>query len=178
MAFKCSPLEIIETKKPCSQIITYYKTGKEILATGTPVLDDNSQISYVVLSFRDISKLKEMEAELRASKKLLNQYRTELITLKSNKIFETSKIKYGLVYRSKSMNQLVELIETLARHDANVLILGETGVGKSLVAEIIHNLSERSNKGKFVRLTAAVFLKIFWNQNFLDTKKGLLPEQM
>ncbi|HHU69773.1 MAG TPA: sigma 54-interacting transcriptional regulator [Thermoanaerobacterales bacterium] len=165
-------LEIIETKKPCSQIITYYKTGKEILATGTPVLDDNSQISYVVLSFRDISKLKEMEAELRASKKLLNQYRTELITLKSNKIFETSKIKYGLVYRSKSMNQLVELIETLARHDANVLILGETGVGKSLIAEIIHNLSERSNKGKFVKIDCSSIPENLLESELFGYKKG------
>jgi DNA-binding NtrC family response regulator len=47
------------------------------------------------------------------------------------------------VCQSKSMTNIEELIEQIAPTDANVLILGENGTGKSLLAERIHQLSSR-----------------------------------
>jgi transcriptional regulator with GAF, ATPase, and Fis domain len=50
-----------------------------------------------------------------------------------------------LVGVSPHMRQLFVLVPRIARSDATVLILGETGTGKSLVAEAIHNASDRSH---------------------------------
>ena len=50
-----------------------------------------------------------------------------------------------LIYQSAIMKALVEVIEKIALTDASVLITGESGVGKELVAEQIHVLSPRSN---------------------------------
>lgn len=52
---------------------------------------------------------------------------------------------HGIVYKSKVINDIVNLIGKVAPENANVLILGESGTGKELVANAIHSLSKRSN---------------------------------
>ena len=60
---------------------------------------------------------------------------------------DIDKIKnfHGIIYKSKVMNQIVDLIGKVAPENANILILGESGTGKELVAKAIHKLSKRSN---------------------------------
>lgn len=53
---------------------------------------------------------------------------------------------YDLVGSSKSMQDLYELIESIAESDANVLIIGETGTGKELIANAVHARSLRRKK--------------------------------
>jgi len=59
-----------------------------------------------------------------------------------------------IVGKSKPMRQVFQMIEDLARVDATVLIEGETGTGKELVARAIHRLSRR-REGPFVALNCA-----------------------
>lgn len=51
----------------------------------------------------------------------------------------------GLVVRSPSLQQVMRLAEKVARHPAAVLIVGETGTGKEMIAHSIHNHSLRCN---------------------------------
>jgi transcriptional regulator with GAF, ATPase, and Fis domain len=53
---------------------------------------------------------------------------------------------FGIVYRSKAMANVVDLIKRTAPADANILILGESGTGKELAARAIHSLSKRKDK--------------------------------
>lgn len=54
--------------------------------------------------------------------------------------------KFGeLIYASEKMGRVCNLIATVARSDATILILGETGTGKELVARAVHYQSERRN---------------------------------
>jgi two-component system C4-dicarboxylate transport response regulator DctD len=61
--------------------------------------------------------------------------------------------RFGMVGRSRIMQDLYEQVEVIARADAAVLILGETGVGKELVARAIHAQSARA-RGPFVPVNA------------------------
>ncbi len=61
--------------------------------------------------------------------------------------------RFGMVGRSRIMQDVYEQIEVASRHDASVLIIGETGVGKELVARAIHAQSSRS-EGLFVPVNA------------------------
>lgn len=53
---------------------------------------------------------------------------------------------YGLVGNHPAMRHLYDVIETLSREDDTVLVCGETGTGKELVARAIHEIAERAGK--------------------------------
>jgi PAS domain S-box-containing protein len=161
-------VKVIENKKPYSSMIKYYKTGKEILATGVPVIIDK-KIKYVILSFRDLTKLKKLEKELHSTKTIVNKYKNELEKIKN---FNMKYMKHGFVYRSKFMKELIEKIEILSRHDSNVLISGDTGVGKGMVAESIHNLSERFNKGSFIKINCGSIPENLIESELFGYEKG------
>jgi DNA-binding NtrC family response regulator len=63
-----------------------------------------------------------------------------------------------IVGRSKSMQDIFEMIEGVARSDANILIVGESGTGKELIANAIHYNSQRA-KGPFVKVNCAALPK-------------------
>jgi DNA-binding NtrC family response regulator len=60
----------------------------------------------------------------------------------------------GMVGNSDAMRQLASLVRVVARHSTSVLITGETGAGKELVAEAVHKLSSRADK-PFVTINCA-----------------------
>lgn len=61
-----------------------------------------------------------------------------------------------IVGRSPAMTRLLELVDTVAESDAPVMIIGETGTGKELVAKRIHDLSPRRN-GPLIAVNCAAF---------------------
>src|SRR5713101_1997684 len=60
----------------------------------------------------------------------------------------------GLVGASLALRQVIQLVETVATGDSTVLLLGETGTGKELVARAIHNRSPRRQR-PFIKLNCA-----------------------
>ncbi len=60
----------------------------------------------------------------------------------------------GIVGRSTALREVLELVEMVATSDSTVLLLGETGTGKELVARAIHDRSRRKNRA-FVKLNCA-----------------------
>lgn len=61
------------------------------------------------------------------------------------KIKITGKNFEGIIYKSKLMSDVVDLIERVATENATVLVLGDSGTGKELVARALHNLSKRKS---------------------------------
>ena len=60
------------------------------------------------------------------------------------------------IFKSKAMQQIDELVNAMAPSDANVLITGESGVGKEVIANVIHSRSRRATK-PMVKLNCAAF---------------------
>ena len=60
----------------------------------------------------------------------------------------------GIVGRSSALRRVLQLVETVASGDSTVLLLGETGTGKELIARAIHYRSQRKNR-TFVKLNCA-----------------------
>ena len=67
---------------------------------------------------------------------------------------DTPMLLPGMVGASEDMRQLASLVRVVARHSTSVLITGETGAGKELVAEAVHKLSPRADK-PFVTINCA-----------------------
>src|SRR6202453_4389508 len=82
---------------------------------------------------------------------------TNQITLGIDRIDEPAKPEAafeGIIGRSSGLRRVLQMVETVARGDATVLLLGETGTGKELVARAIHGHSPRRAR-PFVKLNCA-----------------------
>jgi DNA-binding NtrC family response regulator len=72
------------------------------------------------------------------------------------KRLELAETRFTPVFKSKSMQEIEELINSMAPSEANVLITGESGVGKEIIANMIHQRSRRSER-PMVKLNCAAF---------------------
>lgn len=72
------------------------------------------------------------------------------------KRLQDAEAQFSPVFQSRSMRQVDELIQKVAPTDANVLLVGESGVGKEVLANRIHKLSRRMNR-PMVKLNCAAF---------------------
>lgn len=113
------------------------KTGKNALVTSTPIYDEEGKVVMVVTNVRDITELNHLENKLEHLEGLSKVYQAELQHLKS-----TQKC----VAHSRVMRDLLRLVNHVAAVDSTVLIQGESGVGKEVVADMLHNLGSRKNK--------------------------------
>src|SRR5947199_7483449 len=77
----------------------------------------------------------------------------------------------NVIGKSKKMQELFDLIESVAASEANILIQGENGTGKELIANAIHYNSKRS-KGPFIKINCAAIPKDLIESELFGYKKG------
>jgi DNA-binding NtrC family response regulator len=77
----------------------------------------------------------------------------------------------GMIGQSPPMQRVYELVETVAASDSSILILGETGTGKDMVAKAIHNLSIR-RKEPFVKVDCATIPRELLESELFGHEKG------
>lgn len=133
-------LLVLKDRKPVT-IMQKLNTGKEIIVTGTPVIDEEGRIIKVVTTGRDMTELNNLKEELEKTKELSHKYYNELKCIK--KQLPNSE---EIVFHNEKMKEVIALCMKIAEVDSSVLLLGETGVGKEILAKIIHNSSNRKNK--------------------------------
>ncbi len=139
---RSSVVRAIEKKETVTTTLTT-RDGKTIIATSTPVFDEKNNISMVVNNIRDATHLFELKFELDQMKGLTELYK--------NQLRQVEVKKKGFVFKSAQMERVVSLAIRLAEVDCPVLITGPSGVGKELVADIIHKNSDRRD-GPFIKV--------------------------
>ena len=77
----------------------------------------------------------------------------------------------GIVGRSSALRQVLQLVEMVAASDATVLLLGETGTGKELIARAIHERSQR-HKQTFVTLNCAAIPGSLFESELFGHERG------
>ena len=75
------------------------------------------------------------------------------------------------MFTSKAMQEIDELIAAMAPSEANVLITGESGVGKEVIANTIHSRSRRADK-PMVKLNCAAFPQAMIEGGTLRLREG------
>lgn len=138
-------LEVLKHRAAVSVIQTS-REGRQVLVTGNPVFDENGNIRLVVINARDLTKIMKLQADLKESRALTHQYRSELTHLNKRE-----ELRSQMVLHSGSMRRVFDMAMRVARVDSSVLIHGESGVGKSLLAKMIHQTSPRQ-KGPLIQV--------------------------
>src|ERR1043166_9611740 len=87
------------------------------------------------------------------------------------KLQDRYRFNDNIIGKSKKMQELFELIESVAASEANILIQGENGTGKELIANAIHHKSKRA-KGPFIKINCAAIPKDLIESELFGYKKG------
>jgi DNA-binding NtrC family response regulator len=90
---------------------------------------------------------------------------------------EMAEARPTLIFKSKPMQEIDELINAMAPSDANALIVGESGVGKEVIANAIHARSRRAGKS-MVKLNCAAFPQTMIEGELFGYVKGAFTGAM
>ena len=101
----------------------HLRPQQTVIVTSSPLLDSGGTFTGTVLVIRDITRLSNLERELRERHHFQN-----------------------IIGKSRSMQDVYGLLENLADLDTTVLITGESGTGKTLVAKALHHSGRRAFK--------------------------------
>lgn len=118
--------------------------GNEVLTTGIPIFDQRGHLIRILSVARDVSGLNEISHEIQLAKEMAERYYSELENYEN-------RMKVEMVADSPTMRRVVDLAVKISRVDSTVLILGESGVGKEVLATAIHKNSLRS-EGPFIKV--------------------------
>ena len=120
-------LLVIEKKMPVTATYST-RTGRKLLVKGRPVFKDTGEIRYIINTIWDLTVVQY-------SKKIdADTARTQMLN------------EEDIVTCSQNMSEVIDLAIRVAGTDSTILLTGESGVGKSLLAKVIHRASERKHK--------------------------------
>src|SRR5260370_10646900 len=115
-----------------------------------------------------VEKALEKQSLLRETQQLREK------TVELEKRLEIAETRLTPVFKSKSMQEIEELINAMAPSEANVLITGEIRVGKEVIANLIHHRSRRSER-PMVKLNCAAFPQtMIEGELFAETPRNLI----
>lgn len=130
--------------------------GKAFAISITPVTIKN-KISNIIITLQEVSELQNVEIKVRKS-----------LYLKGNVAqYNFDDIK-GV---SEEIEETIEMAKSFAQLESNVLIIGETGIGKELFAQSIHSLSSR-REGPFVAVNCGAIPSSLINSEFFGYEEG------
>lgn len=164
-------LEVLRDCRSRTRVVRY-PSGKDILVTAGIVWNRNRQVIGVVSGLRDLSELNEMQKELSQSHVLIEEYRRK-INLLENKIGQND---IGGIARSTETRRVLVRAEKVANSDATVLITGESGVGKEVLAKHIHDKSSRRETGSFVKVDCAALPRNLLESELFGHERGAFTD--
>ena len=147
--------EVIKHKKQVNSMGESLRNGTKMLITGSPVLDAEGNVKKVVIIDREITDLLQMKSDLEASQK-------QIKAVEKDKIKSALEVEHlrkmhlnkNLIGNSLETQQVIRSIQQVAGLDVTVLITGETGAGKEVVANEIYLQSARKND-PFIKVNCA-----------------------
>jgi len=149
-----------EAMIPDSQGKHYFDTTVE------PLLDSTGAVIGLTGASMDVTELRETTEALREAKKKLTEEKLYL----EQEI--DSELGFGdIIGRSKALQSVMEHVSKVASSNATVLLLGETGTGKELVARAIHRMSERA-KTSFIKMNCAAIPSGLLESELFGNEKG------
>lgn len=164
-------LKVIESKQPIYHQHQRYTNirGKQVVTVNTtlPLILDGKRIGAVEVS-KDISKVKELSEQLvDLQAQIASKQKKPGKTVENGAKYSFSDI----ISRSKDMEQLKKLGQKASKTTSPILIMGETGTGKELLVQSIHNASPR-NSSPFIAQNCAALPATLLEGILFGTVKG------
>ncbi|MGW6662986.1 MULTISPECIES: sigma 54-interacting transcriptional regulator [Peribacillus] len=152
---------VLKEKTPV-QIMQQTKTGKIVMSTAYPIFDEDGELIRVVSYAQDQTEIRNLQDQYGQLEKKIQEYQSEVEELREQE---------ELIYRSKEMRQIAKTIHRVSKTDATVMLLGESGVGKSVFARRLHNQSYRS-KEPFIEVNCSTIPESLFESEMFGYEAG------
>jgi len=157
-------LEVLAKKKKISAMSTIYRNDKKVLLVGTPFFDGNNNVVKVITVMRNMTELIRLKEELENAEQKKREYKEQLKSLKRAN-------ENAFIGNDPSILRVKELIAYVAQTDATVLITGETGSGKEVVAREIFKQSRRKD-GPYIKVNCSAIPENLLESELFGYVKG------
>ncbi len=134
---KAACLDVLEQKVPVTQTHTNMIPGKVVIVTANPIFDEQGKIRLVVTNCRDMTEMTRLREQLEKAQEMEELFYKHLDVL--------NQTDSGPIAVSTRMRELLSDAIHVGTVDITVLITGESGVGKEVLAKYIHENSPRKN---------------------------------
>ncbi len=161
---KSSVEKALETGKTSTVMLemTYGRnTGQKILGTATPQFDENGKMKRIIANIRNITELDNLKSQLLQTKELTKKYSSEIMEMRRQQQKFTD-----IVAVSSEMQRTMEIASRAADVDATILITGESGVGKEIIARFLHVNSSRKDNAYIKINCAAIPINLLESELF------------
>lgn len=159
--------KVLKEKKEV-QIMQETSTKKLVMATGIPLTDNNGQIVRIISFSHDLTEIQQLREDYEQLRVKMEQYESEIKELKEN---ENKNKEERLVIKSKTMKDIYNMAQRVAVSDATVVLLGESGVGKNVIARMLHDKSQRK-KGAFIELNCGAIPETLFESEIFGYESG------
>lgn len=161
-------LRVLADRKPVTRILNYRGfEGKDVLVTGKPVFDDQGELRLIVCTLRDWTLLTEVYQQLHALQQKSEQYKHQLDHLNLQQLDDDE-----FIARDKKSRNMLQMAARIAKVDSTALLLGESGVGKDMLARFIHKNSARSKEGTFVHVNCGAIPEALFESELFGYSEG------
>jgi PAS domain S-box-containing protein len=161
---RSAALEAIKQKSVAN--LLQKKGNRKLISTGTPVFNDSGELIRVVVSEKDITKFDNLQRRLEEEQEIKNQLQNQLVEMQQD-VLETHKI----IARSANMARMLHRALKVSKADSSILITGESGVGKGLIANLIHKNSNRAEK-PLIRINCGAIPESLIESELFGYEKG------
>lgn len=158
---------VMEQKQPVSRLQAYknYNGPAENtrlrIVTGTPIFDTLGNIQYVVTLLQDVNSFDELYHSLLKKHEIIN-YGSKSAAAKE---------KPDIVAKSPSFRQILDTAANVSALDSTILLYGESGSGKEILAQYIHDHSTRREK-PMITINCAAFPENLIEAELFGYEKG------
>ena len=155
------------------QMVTKQGTTIDLVMSAIPHYNEDGAVDRLLVASKDVTSRNRAERELRSTLAENARLREEL-QLERDYLREEVNVamNFGrIVGTSQALRRMLKRVEAVAETPASVLLQGESGVGKELVARAIHNRSPRAD-GPLVKVNCASIPKELFESEFFGHVKG------
>ncbi|MEW6274933.1 MAG: sigma 54-interacting transcriptional regulator [Bacillota bacterium] len=159
-------VEAVLKEKKSVTVVESKSDQHQLLVTGNPVFNQNGEITRIVINVRDLTEMNKLVYQLEQARRLTERYYDELTQLRAGALKQE-----GVIFSSPKMQELLALALRLAQVDSTVLILGESGVGKEVIAKLMHRHSKRK-KGPFITVNCSAIPENLLESELFGYERG------
>jgi PAS domain S-box-containing protein len=164
--FDWSVVGDVVTGRVAVSTVQTLRTGRRLLVSGVPMIADDGELSFIVVTIREITAMGQVMSRLRDAVEQAEHSRSTLVITPGRELQLDD-----IVAQSPTLAGVRETALQYAIVDSTVLLFGETGAGKGMFARLIHQTSARAT-GPFLEVNCGAIPEGLMEAELFGYAKG------